>query len=121
MGRHGRAAPLDVGERVLRNYHWLRRLTRTRSHARRLRLLSDAAADQLLALVEVAANLVRRRFPLNPRQRERLAPFADAVRRMARARSERTARSLAQKGEGGMLAAFLVPVLVEAARHLIAR
>lgn len=120
MGRRSKRAPLDVGERVLRNYHWLRRLTRTRSHARRLRIISEASTDQLLALVEVAANLVRRRFPLNVRQRERLAPFADAVRRLARARSERTAKALVQKGEGGMLAAFLVPVLLEAARHLIA-
>lgn len=112
---------LEIGERVIRNYEWLRRLARTKSHVRRLRLVSEATTDQLLALVEVASNLVRRRFPLNVRQRERLTPFAQAVRSLARARSEKTAKKLVQKGEGGMLASLLVPVLLEAARHLVAR
>lgn len=119
MVRRKRAL-LDVGERVIRNYVWLRRLARTKSHARRLRLVADAGTDQLLALVEVAANLIRRRFPLSIRQRERLAPFAQAVRSLARARSEKTAKRLVQKGAGGpLLASLLVPVLLEAARHLI--
>lgn len=120
MVRRKRAL-LEVGERVIRHYQWLRRVARTKSHARRLRLVSDATTDQLLALVEVAANLIRRRFPLNIRQRERLAPFAHAVRSLARARSEKTAKKLVQKGEGGMLASLLIPVLLEAARHLISR
>lgn len=111
---------LEVGERVVRHYAWLRRLSSTKSHKRRLRLLNEANFDQLLALVEVAANLVRRRFPLSVRQRERLAPFAHAVRSLARARSEKTARRLVQKGHGiGMITAFLAPVLLEAARHLL--
>lgn len=110
---------LEVGERILRNYAWLRRLARTRSHVRRIRLVAAATTDQLLALVEVAANIVRRRFPLNVRQRERLTPFASAVRHLARARTERTAKRLVQKGEGAMFASLLVPVLLEAARHLL--
>lgn len=121
MGRRKRTL-LQVGERVIRNYQWLRRLARTRSNARRLQLLDTADTDQLLSLVEVAANLVKRRFPLKIRQRERLAPFAETVRSLARARSEKTAKKLAiQKGGGGMFASLLLPVLLEAARHLISR
>lgn len=121
MARRKRAL-LDVGERVIRHYAWLRRLAHTKSHARRLGLVGDADTDQLLALVEVAANLIRRRFPLSIRQRERLAPFAQAVRSLARARSEKTAKKVVQKGSGGpLLASLLIPVLLEAARHLISR
>lgn len=122
MARPRKQPFLEVGERVVRHYEWLRRLSRTKSHTRRLRLLREASVDQLLALVEVTANIVRRRFPLSVRQRQRLVPFAQAVRALARSRTEKSARKLVvQNGGGGLLAAVLTPVLIEVARHLLTR
>lgn len=82
-------------------------------------MLHDATAEQLLAIVEIALNIIKNRFPLSNHQRERLMPYAAFVRKLARARRERSARKIVQSGGGAMLASLLAPVLLEIGRSLI--
>lgn len=110
---------------ITQNHAFLRSLARTRSLKCRKRLLRSASADQLLCLVEVALNILRNRFRLTRRQRNRMLPFAEFIRHLGRIRSERGARKLVvQKGAGlpiGAFASLLTPVIVELARSLITK
>ncbi|KAL3087404.1 hypothetical protein niasHT_029398 [Heterodera trifolii] len=56
-------------------------------------MLCHATSEQLLALVEICLNLVASRFRLTSRQKRRLMPYVETVRRMSRARSERATAS----------------------------
>ncbi|KAL3081237.1 hypothetical protein niasHS_012649 [Heterodera schachtii] len=50
------------------------------------KLIGKANSEQLLALVEICLNLVASRFRLSTRQKNRLMPHVDTVRRISRAR-----------------------------------
>jgi len=108
-----------VGARVLDNYSFLKHICKTRSAKKQTKLLKEATTDQLLSLVEVCSNILRGRFTLNNRQKAKLHPFASVLRKLARARSERTARRIVQTGGGPLLPALLAPILFHAAQHLI--
>lgn len=110
-----------VGERILRNYGFLKRLASTRSERRRLRQIAGASPDELLAIVEASANVLEGLFCLSQRQLQRILPYREAVQRLARARSERGARRAAQVGGGLPLlfGSLLTPILADAAHHLI--
>lgn len=108
-----------VGQRVLDNYDFIRAVSRTRSSKKCGRLISGASDDQLLAVVEVALNILKSRFPLKPTQRRRLLPLAEEVRRLSRARSAKSARQLVQIGGNPLLAALLVPIVTEVGRYLL--
>lgn len=85
-------------------------------------MLKHATADQLLALVEICLNILNSQFRLTTRQRSRLLPYADFLRKLARRRTERGARKhLVQTGSGigGLFAALLTPVLLDLARNAI--
>ena len=69
--------------------------------------------------MEVCANILRGQFTLNNRQKAKLLPYASVLRKLARARSERTARRIVQTGGGPLLPALLTPILFHAAQHLI--
>lgn len=103
--------------------NFLQKLAKTRSVTKSRRLLKKATSQQLLALIEVALNIVRSRFKLTTRQKKRLLPYAPFVRNMSRLRSERGARKLFnQKGSGlplGLFASLLTPVLIDLARSMI--
>lgn len=110
-----------VSQVVSDNTHFLRSLARTKSSRKRKRILKHAGAEQLLALVEICLNILCSRFKLTTRQKKRLLPYADFVRRLARKRTERGARKiLVQKGSGvgGLFAALLTPILVDLARSV---
>jgi superfamily I DNA/RNA helicase len=112
--------PQPVGERVIKNYNFLKRLVSTRSEKKRCQLLSEASADQLLAIVESASNILNWKYRLNNRQRNKLKPFAHTVRRLARARSEKGARRIVQTGGSlALIGTLLGPILADAAFHLI--
>lgn len=116
MGLHKQP---KISEIVTRNSTFLHSLARTKSFRKRRRLLKNADANQLLSLVEICLNILCSRFKLTTRQKKRLMPYADFVRRLARKRTERGARKiLVQKGSGlgGVFAALLTPVLIELAR-----
>lgn len=111
-----------IGPIVVDNFDFLKALARTKSARKRKRLLKKAGTNQLLAIAEICLNIVCSRFKLTTRQKKRLVPYADFVRRVSRLRSERGARKLiVQKGSGigGVFAALITPVLLELARNAI--
>jgi len=112
-----------IGQRVLDNYNFLKKLSKVRSEKKRTSLLSNASCDELLALIEISSNVLAGRFCLTQRQRKRIIPFANYLRRLARIRSERGARKFVKNQRGGqaVLGALLAPILVEAASHLISK
>jgi len=100
-----------VAERVKRNKVFLRRLALAKTAATRRQLVENASQDELLAVLETCWNVLNFRFPLKTTQRKRLASHAPYLRRLSRARSERSVRRILQTGGGGVLAALLLPVL----------
>ena len=110
-----------IGQRVLEHFNFLQKLAKTKSEGRRCNYLKGASSDQLLTIVEIAKNLINSNFPLTGRQKNRLLPYANCIRKLSRARSERgTKRLILQKGGGlGFIPALLAPIIIEAARQLI--
>ncbi|KAL3117435.1 hypothetical protein niasHT_004438 [Heterodera trifolii] len=108
-----------VGQRVLDNYEYLKSLGRTTSHKKRRHLLSSAGCEELLTLVEICLNLLNGSFCLTRKQKQKLLPFANTIRRLARVRSEQSARKLIlqqpQQEGGSLFAPLLAPILLEAA------
>ena len=123
MNKRRRSPPLKViGPRILDNYKFLRKISKSKSEQRRLSLLRNANREQLLSLVEVAANILSSNFSLTNRQRQKLAPHASYLRSLARIRSERGAkRIVVQRGNGIALSALLIPVITEATRLLLSK
>ena len=112
-----------INPMICENKEFLCNLAFTRSERKRRQLLKKASIDQLLSLAEIALNIVRSRFHLTTRQKKRLLPYADFVRRLSRARSEKGARRILipQRGEGigSFLSALLTPILIELGRELM--
>ncbi|KAL3106783.1 hypothetical protein niasHT_013141 [Heterodera trifolii] len=79
---------------VLDNYEYLKSLGRTTSHKKRRHLLSTAGCEELLTLVEICLNLLNGSFCLTRKQKQKLLAFANTIRRLARVRSEQSARKL---------------------------
>lgn len=112
----------QISPLVYENSQFLKILSRIKSSKKLRQHLKQASSSQLLAIVEICLNIVCSRFRLTPRQKNRLLPFADYVRRMSRLRSERGARKfIIQKGAGptGLFAALLTPILIELAKNII--
>lgn len=119
-----RLRPKPVGERVLKNYAFLKKLGKTHSAKLQKSLLQNANCDELLCLTEICSNILSGNFDLTRKQREKLHPFAHFIRKLARARSECGARKIVlnqQGGQVGVIGALLAPILVEAAQHLITK
>jgi hypothetical protein len=113
---------VEISPLIHQNSTFIRQLARCQSDTKRRRLLKTATTSQLLALAEICLNIVASRFPLTSRQKKRLLPYADFVRRMGRMRSEKGARKFAIQrgsGAGGLFAALLTPILIELARSVI--
>ena len=110
-----------VGQRVLNNYAFLKKLAKTKSMKKRRHLLENANCDELLALTEISSNILAGSFCLTKQQKSRLTPHSAYIRKLARLRSEKTARRFVKNQTGGqaILGALLAPILVEAAHHLI--
>lgn len=104
---------------IRENSEFLKKIASTKSDRKKDELLKTASADQILALVEICANILKFNFKLNKRQRKRLAKYADYYRSIARSRTEKTARKRLQEGSGIALGAILVPVLSVLAQHLL--
>ncbi|KAL3106022.1 hypothetical protein niasHT_025813 [Heterodera trifolii] len=102
--------------RVLDNYEYLKSLGSTTSHKKRRHLLSSAGCEELLTLVEICLNLLNGSFCLTRKQEQKLLPFANTIRRLARVRSEQSARKLIlqqqpQQEGGSLFAPLLAPIL----------
>lgn len=112
---------IKISEIVHKNSSFLNKLAHTKSNKKKKILLKNASQEQLLALAEICLNIVKSRFCLTTRQKTRLMPHANFVRSLSRARSERGARQVVQKGTGsaGLFAALLTPILIELARNTL--
>ena len=108
----------SIGSNVCQNINFLKILARTRSIRRQKKLLRLASTNELLSIVEVALNIIKGRFNLTTRQKNRLVPFADFVRSLSRVKSEKGARKILQRGSGIPIAALITPVILEALRLL---
>jgi len=109
-----------IGPRILENYSFLRKIAKSKSDRKRLNSLRNANRDELLALVEVCSNILSSNFNLTTRQKNKIVPFANFIRKLSRFRSESGARNfVVQKGAGIFLPSLLIPVLAEATRFLI--
>jgi len=112
----------NISPLIIDNGKFLNLLAKTRSDKKRRRILKQANSQQLLSIAEICLNIVKRRYKLTTRQRKRLLPYAEFVRRMSRARTEKGARKIiSQKGSGvgGVLAALLTPILIELGKKII--
>jgi hypothetical protein len=105
---------------IRENVEFLTKLTKTKSERKKRALLLTASSDQILAIVEICANILKTNFVLTTRQRRRLSKYADYYRSIARTKSERTARHrIQQVGQGAAIGALLIPVLSAIAGHLL--
>ncbi|KAL3106589.1 hypothetical protein niasHT_018231 [Heterodera trifolii] len=111
----------NIGERVVHNYDYLKKLGKTTSEKKRRHLLNSAGCEELLTLVEICLNVLNGNFCLSSKQKQRLAPFAKDIRQLARVRSERGARKYVQQSGGSLFAPLLAPILIEAARYLLSK
>ena len=112
-------ANLKIGQNICNNIKFLKKISKSKSERNRRRLLKTATNNELLSIIESALNIVKGRFNITSRQRTRIDPYKDFVRKLARIRSERTARRLVQKGSGiGAFAAILTPIIIEALRQI---
>lgn len=108
-----------VGPSVLSNSDFLKQLARTKSDNKRRRMIACATTEQLLAIAEIALNILKGRLPLTAKQRERLIPYANFVRKLSRTRSDASVRQVIQVGGGPLLASLIPPVLLAISRTLI--
>ena len=108
-----------VGNRIIRNYFFLKKLSKS-NDKQRIEILKNATPEQLLTLVEICVNVLRQNFKLKQSQRSKLIPHANFIRKLSRCRSEKSARKIVQTGGGiASIAAVLAPVLLEATRYLM--
>lgn len=108
---------MPVGQSVLNNILFLKKITKSKSDKKRQQLLRLATSEELFSIVESAYNLLKSRFKLTARQRHRIVPHLAVLRKIGRSRSQRGVRRLLQRGGGlGALPAILTPILIEAFR-----
>ena len=110
-----------IGQRILTNIKFLKRLSRSRSEKKRWRLINQATTEELLSLVEICSNILKpNKFCLSKRQLEKLQNFAPIVRELSRKRTEKRARHFViQKGSGPFFTALLAPIIAEAAKIVL--
>lgn len=108
-----------VGKRIVKHYFFLKKLSKS-SNEQQLDLVKNATDDQILAIVEICVNVLKQSFKITNKQRSKLVPHANIIRKMSRCRSAKSAKKIIQKGGGVVsLGALLAPVLFEAARFLL--
>lgn len=100
-----------IGERVLSNLPFLQLLSRTRNAKKRSQLLSDLTTEQIIALVEICHNIVKNNFKLKPKQLQHLKPHKDFLRKLARKRSIKSAKTVVQNGYGFPYSKLLAPLI----------
>lgn len=124
-----------VGDRTVRNFEFLYRLASTRSPKMRWNMVQRATRDELLAIMDICANILHKEFQLSPREDRRLKRYWEFMKKLSRTRSPNNAMKIIQQGEGiavektlhgndrvrvvqrggAFLPALLVPILVELA------
>lgn len=117
MSFHNNNKQVEFPEHVISNQKFLKQLCNTKSERKLRKILKTSTTEQLLSLTEICLNIVTSRFNLTTRQKNRLIPYADFVRRIGRIKTERGARKfIIQKGTGAgtsFFTALLTPILIE--------
>jgi len=108
-----------INQNIYDNIEFLNALTKTKSPQKRKYLLQNATTLELLAIVEIALNIVKSRFKLTTNQRNKILPHVQYLRQLSRIRSENGARNLVQKGSGFALSAILTPIVIEVLHKII--
>lgn len=129
-----------IGKRILKHFGFLYKLFITKSPKVRYRMVQDASRDQLLAIVEVCANISRKNFKLTRRFERVLQRYDSLLHKAGRTKTPTSFLKVVQEGEGlivdpkaarkrdrfkirkrqygyGFLPAVVVPVLYELAKH----
>jgi len=100
-----------VGKKIKNNFKFLKNLAKTRSPKNRKHLLKTATRDELLAVLEVCVNILNSRFKLHHVQKKRLAVHAPFLRKLSKVRTEKSARTILQRGNGAVFAPLLIPII----------
>lgn len=132
-----------VGQRAVRNFKFLYKLTTTRSPKKRWQMVQEADRDELMSIIDVCANVLSKDFKLTPGQDRKIQKYGPLMKKLSRVRTQKSALRTIQQGEGivedpnarnkrrrirvvqrgGFLPSLLLPVLVEiastAAEHLL--
>lgn len=104
---------------IKENLPFLKQLAKIKSDKKKNTLILNATPEQILAIVEICANILRYNFKLTEKQKKRLSKYADFYRTIARTRTEKGARQKIQQGSGIALGAILVPVVSALAEQLV--
>lgn len=108
----------QVGENIVNNIDFLKKVIKTKSDKNRKRILKLATNRELLCLVEIALNIVKSQFRLKPYQKQKIVPHLTFLRKLANKRSEKGTRNfLIQKGEGIALSALVTPIILEVIKY----
>ena len=123
-----RRTKINTSELITTNAKFVKTLATARSRERRKHLIRNASTSQILALVEIALNLLQGRVPIRASHKQSLGPHATTIRRLSRVRSDRAARKVLlrseqqqpqQQGSGpfavaSLISRILVPFLIDA-------
>ena len=118
-----RRTKIKTSELIAENAKFVKTLAAARSRQRRKHLIHNANTNQILALVEIALNLLKGRVPIRANQKQRLGTHASDIRRLARVRSDKTARKVLLKSEqqgsglfavANIISRLVVPFIIDA-------
>lgn len=105
----------NISKAVLFNIPFLKTLTNGRKD---VSVANEATNSELLALVEIAFNIIKSRVPLRRSVRKKLLQNAETIRALARAKTPSATRKIlsAQAGRGlpalaGVIASAVIPLL----------
>ena len=114
-----RRTTIPTSPLVKHNSKFLFTLSAARSPNRRISLIQTANTEELLALVEIALNVLKSRIPVRAQQKERLKAQAASIRHLSRSRNSDSARKILlsserdnQQGKGPIGAAILLANII---------
>ena len=114
-----RRTAIPTSPLVKNNAKFLFALSTARSPNRRISLIQTANTEELLALVEIALNVLKSRIPVRAQQKERLKAQAASIRHLSRTRNSDSARKILlsserdnQQGKGPIGAAILLANII---------
>ena len=109
-----------IGKNIFEVTNFLNKLSKTKSIRKRFNLIKLATDQELSAIIEIAFNILKKRFNLSKSQHTKLIPHVQALRRIGRTRSKRGIKKVFQSGEGlAIIPALIAPILIELTRHVI--
>lgn len=105
-------------KRVINNLEFLKKLAKARTKKKREQLFKEASNDQLLLLVEISYNILKGYFPLSLKQKLRILPHVEFVRKLGRVRTTNSAKNIIQRGAGLNFSPLLVPIIAAILKYL---